>query len=334
MLPQTDFFSTSGIARLATELDPTKRKIVSLVGRFYDPFGYLSPITIRLKVLIQDLCELKIDWDQPLDGAILSKWQALVSDLQEAQPISIPRSYFNGVNGEVRLYQLYGFCDASIRAYAAVVYLVIETDVGNYVKFVVSKTHVAPIQSQTIPRLELLSALLPDGNTFKSAARIIETIMAHRDIKQHLSGVGVEWNFNLEKAPWWGGIFERMVISTKHCLRKMIGQAKFTHDELLTAVIEVEAIINSRPLSYVSADDLEEQLTPSHLVTGRRILSLPENLCYREEIYDEDFEITPIHLNKREKHLNNVLNHFWKRWKHEYLLGTTKCSTVTDKDVQ
>ena len=91
---------------------------------------------------------------------ILSRWQALISDLQEAQPISIPRSYFNRVNGEVRSYQLYGFCDASIRAYAAVVYLAIETDVGNYVKFVVSKTRVAPIQSQTIPRLELLSAQL------------------------------------------------------------------------------------------------------------------------------------------------------------------------------
>ena len=153
--------------------------------------------------------------------------------------------------------------------------------------------------------------ILDNGKTFKSAARIIYTIMAHRDVKQHLSEVEVAWNFNLEKARWWGGIFERMVRSTKRCLRKMIGPAKFTHDELLTAVIEVEAIINSRPLSYVSADDLEEQLTPSHLVTGRRILSLPENLCYREEIDDEDFEITPIHLNK---------NQFWKRRKHEYLL--------------
>ena len=164
----------------------------------------------------------------------------------------------------MRSYQLYGFCDASIRAYAAVVYLVIGTDVGNYVKFVVSKIRVAPIQSQTILRLE----------------------------------VGVEWNFNLEKAPWWGGIFERMVRSTKRCL---IGQAKFTYDELLTAVIEVEAIINSRSLSYVSADDLEEPLLPSHLVTGCRILSLPENLCSREEIDDEDFEITRRELLKEKE---------------------------------
>ena len=66
----------SGIARLATELDPTKRNIVSLVRRFYDPFGYLSPITICFKVLIQDLCELKIDWDQPLDGTINTEQMA------------------------------------------------------------------------------------------------------------------------------------------------------------------------------------------------------------------------------------------------------------------
>lgn len=60
----------------------------------------------------------------------------------------------------------------------------------------------------------------------------------------------------------------------------MVGQAKFSYDELLTAVIEVEAILNSRPLSYVSADDLDEPLTPSHLLVGRRLLSLPDHLSY------------------------------------------------------
>ena len=57
-------------------------------------------------------------------------------------------------------YSLCGFCDASLSAYAAVVYLVAQTDVGQFVKLVVSKTRVAPLQSQTIQRLELLSALL------------------------------------------------------------------------------------------------------------------------------------------------------------------------------
>ena len=53
-------------------------------------------------------------------------------------------------------------------------------------------------------------------------------------VQEHLSSMGVEWKFNLEKAPWWGGIFERMVKSTKCCLRKMMGQAKLTLDELDT----------------------------------------------------------------------------------------------------
>ena len=59
----------------------------------------------------------------------------------------------------------------------------------------------------------------------------------------------------------------------------------------MTAVIEVEAILNSRPLSNVSVDDLDEPLTPSHLLVGRRLLSLPDHLSYQENINDDDFEI-------------------------------------------
>jgi hypothetical protein len=162
--------------------------------------------------------------------------------------------------------------------------------------------------------------LSDNGKTFKAAAKTIEAIATHQDVKRYLSKVRVEWCFNLEKAPWWGGVFERLIKSTKRCLRKMVGQAKFSYVELVTAVIEVEAILNSRPLSYVSADDLEEPLTPSHLLVGRRLLSLPDNLSYQEDIDDEDSEIDPAKLTKRIRHLNNVINHFWKRWRHEYLL--------------
>jgi hypothetical protein len=111
-------------------------------------------------VLFQKLCESKIEWDEPLGGDLLDRWKSLVDELQAGQPLSIPRSYFDGVHGEVKSYSLYGFCDASLSAYAAVVYLVVQTDEGRFVKFIVSKTRVAPLQSQTIPRLELLSALL------------------------------------------------------------------------------------------------------------------------------------------------------------------------------
>ena len=91
----------------------------------------------------------------------------------------------------------------------------------------------------------------------------------------------------------------------------MIGIAKLNYDESLTAVTEVEMIINSRPLSYIS-DDLEEPLTPAHFLTGRQMLRVPDSLCYGQEA-DEDVQITPALLNKRMKHLNVVLNQFWKK---------------------
>ena len=123
-----------------------------------------------------------------------------------------------------------------------------------------------------------------NGKTFKAAAKVIEAIVSHEDVQQYLSGLGVQWVFNLPKALWWGGFSERLIQSTKRCLRKIISQASFSYDELLTAVIEVEGVLNSRPLSYMSVDNLDEPLTPSHLLSGRRILSLPHHFyCEPDE---------------------------------------------------
>ena len=119
-----------------------------------------------------------------------------------------------------------------------------------------------------------------NGKTFKAATEILYSIVSHEDVQRHnIADLGIQWVFNFPKAPWWGGIFERLILSTKRCLRKIVGRARFTHDELLTAIVEVEAVLDSRPLSYVSMYDIDEPLTPSHLLPGRRILSLPDHLC-------------------------------------------------------
>jgi len=115
-----------------------------------------------------------------------------------------------------------------------------------------------------------------NAKTFVAAAQIIANVLTCPEVQQHFASMKVKWIFNLEKAPWWGGFFERMVQSMKWCLKKTIGKAKLSYDELLMVLTEVEAIINSRPLSYFSSEDLEELLTPSHLLTGHRTLSLPD----------------------------------------------------------
>lgn len=100
----------------------------------------------------------------------------------------------------------------------------------------------------------------------------------------------------------------------------MVGHANLTRDELLTTVVEIEGVINSRPLSCVSFTDLEEPLTgPSHLLIGRWLLNLPDHWGCLHDADDEDFEISASQLTKRMKHLASVLNHFWRRWRSEYL---------------
>jgi len=153
-----------------------------------------------------------------------------------------------------------------------------------------------------------------NGKTFRAASKALHKMSSHDGIQVYSSDVGVEWSFNLEKAPWWGGIFERMIKMMKRCLKKTIGRARITYDELLTVVTEAEMILNSRPLSYVSTEDIEEPLTPAHLLTGRRLLSLP--LASEED----SFEVTQEGLSKRVKYLDRIMTHFWKRWSSEYLL--------------
>ena len=153
-------FEFSGIANAAVMLNPTKRNVISLIGQFYDPLGFLPLVTVRLKVFMQELCKSKLNWNQSLEGQVLTKWCKLTDDLMRSQLVAIPRCFLSGGPDETNQYRLYGFCDASALAYAAVVYLVEESNGCKYSSFIVSKTRVSPLKVQTIPRLELLSAVL------------------------------------------------------------------------------------------------------------------------------------------------------------------------------
>ena len=63
-------FEFYGIASIAMSLSPTKRNFISLIGRFYYPLGFLSPVTIHFKVFMQELCKSKLSWEQLLEGAV------------------------------------------------------------------------------------------------------------------------------------------------------------------------------------------------------------------------------------------------------------------------
>ena len=79
----------------------------------------------------------------------------------------------------------------------------------------------------------------------------LRTLFHEPQLREEMQNHRIEWCFNLERAPWWGGFFKRMVGCVKRCLKKVLGNARLTYDELLTVLTEEEATLNSRPLMAV-----------------------------------------------------------------------------------
>ena len=77
--PDQLIFHVTDLARLAADLRPTKRNLVSLIGNFYDPLGFLTPVIIRFKILFQKLCQCKSDWDDVLPKELTEEWTGVIS---------------------------------------------------------------------------------------------------------------------------------------------------------------------------------------------------------------------------------------------------------------
>ena len=125
--------------RSLQDLSPTTRNVISIIERFYDPLGFLSPVIIQFKKLFQRLCGEQLQW---LPDALQREWKTLVDDLRHSSLVSIPRSYHQGILDSVCSYSLCRFCDASTTAYAAVVYFVAKMETSTHTQFLASKTRV------------------------------------------------------------------------------------------------------------------------------------------------------------------------------------------------
>ncbi|UYV77665.1 hypothetical protein LAZ67_15001849 [Cordylochernes scorpioides] len=137
----------------------SKRSLLSLIARIYDPLGWMYPLVIIFKIMLQKLWAMGCNWDERLPECI--QWQLTVieEDINQLNKISIPR-YIPCRNSILTL-ELHGFCDSSEKAYAAVIYVKsYKHDRSVNISLIASKTTVAPIKVLSLPRLELCSALL------------------------------------------------------------------------------------------------------------------------------------------------------------------------------
>lgn len=156
--PSSDCFSFKVEMNVET-IDPTKRNILRVLARIYDPLGLLAPVTINVKQILQALWKSNIDWDTPIKGVILRNWENFVKSLLHIPKMKIPRwtSSITLATEE----QLHMFSDASNLAYGAIVYHITKDENGQISSHMLTaKSKIAPIKTKTIPKLELCAATL------------------------------------------------------------------------------------------------------------------------------------------------------------------------------
>ena len=132
------------------ETTTTKRKILKTIAQIFDPLGYLSPVTLQAKLLLQEIWNKKLDWDEEIEKEDQRKWVNILENLNGISEIKIPRYI------EKDDYELLCFCDASKYAYATVIYL--KSNLGTNLVF--AKSRMAPKRHNGIPRLELLAVVI------------------------------------------------------------------------------------------------------------------------------------------------------------------------------
>lgn len=136
----------------------TKRNILSELARIFDPLGFLSPLTIVPKVLVQRLWLTNVGWDEDPPEDVVNFWNRYLEQLPLLQTLRIPRCV--SVRN-LKTCELHGFSDSSETGYGAVIYLrTIDVNDDVQVFFVCSKGRVAPTKSTSLPRLELCAAVL------------------------------------------------------------------------------------------------------------------------------------------------------------------------------
>lgn len=139
----------------------TRRGILSVVSSVYDPLGILSPIVLSAKIILQELCRQRLGWDDSIPPSAAQEWRNWLKELHQLEHFQVSRCLKPQDFGDVTVAQLHHFTDASENGYGVVTYLVLQNACSQrHSSFVMGKSRVAPLQSISIPRMELTAATM------------------------------------------------------------------------------------------------------------------------------------------------------------------------------
>lgn len=136
----------------------SKRSVLSTIGQIFDPLGLINPCILQAKLIMQKLWSSKLSWDENLPTETEHAWLKFLKSIPMLNEIVIPR---HALCDSPKRIELHAFCDASLQAYSACIYLRSITERGKIViHLIAAKSKVAPLKGMTVPRLELSGALL------------------------------------------------------------------------------------------------------------------------------------------------------------------------------
>ena len=165
------------------------------------------------------------------------------------------------------------------------------------------------VNRRGLPR-EMLS---DNGTNFVAAERELRELVEALDqskIAQSTVNKGVMWHFNPPLAPDFGGVHETMIKASKRPVNVVLGNADVTDEELTTAFTGAEALLNSRPLTYQSANPEDDiPLTLNHFLIGQ----------IGGQFAPESVDETNYSLKKRWRRVQELVRHFWHRWLREWI---------------
>ena len=159
-----------------------------------------------------------------------------------------------------------------------------------------------------------------NAKTFQATKKWLSTLRKHEDLFNYLATKEIEWKFNLSRTPWWGGFFERLIGIMKAILSKAIGRALLKYEELEEVLLDVESLMNNRPLCYLGEEFEQPVITPNLLLRGQPAYFLDEN---GDDACD-DLE----GMTRRMRYLKRCRDNVRKRWLNEYLRALQERNNV------